>query len=266
MLPLIPVLLMDFLRADVATQQTRSTELAAALGAMGISPLRERPWRRQSGASEATTYFFEQRSPCGNYETAPLVRAWDDHEWQRARPRHPLSYIRIMFRNASRYRDWESSGTRIGAIRRAEKIELLTLVEGRPLRGEQNPAVDGPHVETDSFELAMALLALGISPAPGLRWTRRGPHRFRFMAADPLARFATAPLMLAWQTPDWWAANPEHPFAYLICAAANKRWLLEKIRGTAPVCVIKQANGLPAFLASDAGDDAQRAFFRQLKG
>lgn len=256
---------MPFIRADVPAQQTGSTELAAALGAMGIPMHRDRPWRRLEGASEAVTYFFDRASPCGNYDTARLVRAWDDHAWQRARPRHPLSYIRIFFRNLSRFRDWTSSGCRIGAIRRAEKVELISLTQDRPIRGEQNPEVPGSTVETSDLELAMALLAMGISPAPGHRWTRHGPHHFRFMAGDPLGRFSTAALALAWDYPQWWQANPEHPWAYLLCAAANKRWLLEKIRATAATVVMQQPNGLPAFLSAAAGDDAQRAFFRQLK-
>lgn len=256
---------MDYLRADAPAQQTGNTELAAALGSMSIPMLKERPWRRLSGVSEAVTFFFEQRSNCGSFQTEKMVKAWDDHEWQRNRPRHPLSYMRVFFRNWHRWRDHVDGGISIGAIRRAEKIELISLVEGRPIRGEQNPAVEGPAVETDDPELAMALLALGISPAPGSRWTRTAPHRFCFMAGDPLGRFQTAVLMLAWQHPGWWEQNPEHPFAYLICAAANKRWLRDKIRGAAPVVTMKTPRGLPAFLSSAADDDAQRIFFRELK-
>jgi hypothetical protein len=255
---------MDFLRSDTPAHQVGSTELAAALGTMGIPMLAERPWRRLSGDSEATTYFFEQKSACGQYQTKPLVRAWDDHQWQRGRPRHPLSYIRRFFQNRHRYLDWERGGISIGAIRRAEKIELITLIEGRPIRGDHNPIIDGPIVETDDLDLAMALLALGISPAPGHSW-RRETRRFRFMAADPLARFAAAPLSIAWQSPDWWQSNPEHPLAYISCAAANKRWLLDQIRGTAPIAVMKGPTGHPAFLSTAAGDDAQRKFFRALR-
>lgn len=255
---------MDYLRSDTPAHQVSSTELAAALAAMGIPMLRERPWQRLSGDSEATTFFFEKFSACGNYPTDQMVKAWDDHDWQRGRPRHPLSYIRRFFQNLHRYREWEAGHISIGAIRRAEKIELLTLIEGRPIRGEQNPHVDGPAIETDDLELAMALLALGISPAPGMKWNRTGPRRFLFMAGDPLARFQTGALTLAWRQADWWAKHPEHPFAYLMCAVANKRWLLEKIRTLAPIVTMKGPTGHPAFLSSAAGDEAQRRFFKAL--
>lgn len=250
---------MDFLTGS--PDRTEDTDLAAALTAIGIPLRRERPIKRLQGAREAVTYYFEHRSTCGAYETGEMVRRWDDHAWQQARPRHPLSYLRLMFRNHRRILEHERDGVKVGALRRAGKVELITLREGRPIRGEQNPPVSGPEILVVDSWLAAALLACGISPV-GSCWR---PGSYRFMHGSPCGGFLTGALALAWQDDTWHQRHPEHPFAYLICGAGNRAWLLQKIRGIEPTVCFLQRNGLPAFLHASADGEAQRRFFRHLK-
>lgn len=249
-----------------STKSTENTELAAALGAMDIRFCRDTPWKKMSGDRENVAYYLESSSQCGHYETGEMIQRWDDHDWQRNRPKHPLSYIRVFFRNRLRLRDYFFHGVPIGAIRRCGKIELITLQRGEPVHGEHNPAVPGAWMETQDRDLACALLAMGISPDPSKRWTRGGSDPvFRFMSGSPCGQFHTGELMLAWQDESWFVRHPEHPFSYVMCAAANRRWLVDKIRGIEPTVCFMQRNGLPAFLNAGADERTQKLFFKELK-
>ncbi|MES2923686.1 MAG: hypothetical protein V4819_19180 [Verrucomicrobiota bacterium] len=109
--------------------ETTNTKLAAALSAVGI-PLREEcPVRHITGVRGGDSYcfFFQEKSPCGDYITAELIRAWDDPVWHMKHPEHPFAYLKVGFDNAERLTDMIRSGTPIGCVTKGSKIGFLTL-------------------------------------------------------------------------------------------------------------------------------------------
>lgn len=107
--------------------QTTNTKLAAALCCVGI-PLKDPKVRIMTGdTGDRFCFFFEDRSPCGNYITAELILAWDDKEWHLRNPEHPFAYVKIAFQNMDRLNDYVKRGVPICAVKKGSKIAFLSL-------------------------------------------------------------------------------------------------------------------------------------------
>lgn len=77
------------------------TRLFAALVSLGIPPV-EGPTIYAGETADGTprqTWFLEKRSTCGKYDTAELVKAWNDQSWMEANPEHPLAYMKAFSMN-----------------------------------------------------------------------------------------------------------------------------------------------------------------------
>lgn len=108
--------------------ETTNTKLAAALCAVGIPLRKEVPVRLLTGdRGEQHCFFFQEKSPCGLYVTADLIKAWDDPVWHAQNPEHPFAYLKVAFQNQERLRDYIKSGTRIAAVAQGSKIAFLSL-------------------------------------------------------------------------------------------------------------------------------------------
>lgn len=110
------------------TLETTNTMLAAALAAVGI-PLRSPGGVRliTGDTGERHCFFFQEKSPCGNYDTVELIRAWDDPDWHLKNPEHPFAYLLVSFRNHQRLTDYIKRGRRIAAVRKGDKIAFLPI-------------------------------------------------------------------------------------------------------------------------------------------
>ncbi len=108
--------------------ETTNTKLAAALSAVGIPLNKTVPVRLLAGENGRThCFFFQEKSPCGDYITIDLMRAWDDKEWHRQNPEHPFAYLKVAFDNMERLTDYVRSGTPIGHVTKGKKIGFLSL-------------------------------------------------------------------------------------------------------------------------------------------
>ncbi len=254
---------MDYLTGSSA-QATSNTDVAAALGV--LVPMREdKRLEKTSGAVEQVTFYFEAQSECGQFQTVELIRAWDDKVWQRDRPRHPWSYLRVFFQNRHRLRDMRSKGVQLAATWREEKMELVT-VRG-DLRGQDkvpSPAPGTDAVETDSDDVAAALMAVGVPLWTSNPWRRGGANGivYRFHSVSPCGRMSAAALSLAWEQEDWWTEHREHPFAYPFCAARNHAFLTKLVKQKPPL-VVMMRQGLPCFLPANADPAVEGRFFRE---
>ena len=76
-------------------------------------------------------------------------------------------------------------------------------------------------------------------------------------------RFDTRRLMAAWGDDAWHLANPEHPFAYIKCAMANRAALIDKVKQDSPLACI-QRKGKMVLLPLDAPGHVEDLFLRQL--
>lgn len=108
--------------------ETSNTKLAAALCAVGIPLRKETPVRLMAGPRGDThCFFFEEKSPCGDYLTAELIKAWDSKEWHLRNPEHPFAYLKVAFENQERLTDYIKKGTRIATVTRGSKFGFLSL-------------------------------------------------------------------------------------------------------------------------------------------
>lgn len=249
---------------------TANTDVAAALAGLSIPLREEAPWKRTIGEVEQVSFFFEQRSACGNFETREMVRAWDDEDWQRARPQHPLTYQRVFFRNRHRFRDHFRRRVPIAAVWRRGKMEIVRV--GRSAldlaRSVEPPPQlpDGAQCcEVTDDSLAAALCAVGIPLDRARPWRFDAQSRpvFRFHPVSPDGSMRTAELILAFgdlAKDGWWSRHAEHPFAYVLCAAANHEWFVARVRESEPMVVLKRG-GVTGLLPAGANDGLQKVFF-----
>jgi hypothetical protein len=120
----------------LSSLETTNTKLAAALSAVGI-PLRKNvPVRLMTGVSRGDThcFFFEEQSPCGQFKTDELIKAWSDPEWHRQHPEHPFAYLKVSFDNMERLTDYIRKGTRTAAVTKGRKIAFLSLHAPDPVQ------------------------------------------------------------------------------------------------------------------------------------
>lgn len=110
---------------------TSNTVLAAALTAMGIPLHTEKPLSVATGdgiaASGRVTFYFEQRSLCGQYTTAELIAAWEDKDWHDKHPEHPFAYIKCAFQNYARLLDKVKKEVPLGIVRKHKKLAIVSL-------------------------------------------------------------------------------------------------------------------------------------------
>jgi hypothetical protein len=108
--------------------ETTNTKLAACLSACGI---RLRPGNEVKtlvgDRGDQTCFFFEEKSPCGDYDTAKLIAAWDDKEWHVKNPEHPFAYIKVAFDNWERFTDFIRHDVPIVAVAKGSKVAFLSL-------------------------------------------------------------------------------------------------------------------------------------------
>lgn len=114
--------------SETGSLETTNTMLAAALAAVGI------PLRNHNGVQlltgdfgERHCFFFEPKSPCGDYNTMELIKAWDDPSWHEKHPEHPFAYLLVAFRNHQRLTDYIKRGRRTAAVRKGAKIAFLPI-------------------------------------------------------------------------------------------------------------------------------------------
>jgi hypothetical protein len=84
---------------DTDPRRSDKTLCAAALLTLGISPAGREYFHATvemvRGALEwQTIWSFRQDSACGRFDTAAMLKAWDDALWLVNNPQHPLSIIR----------------------------------------------------------------------------------------------------------------------------------------------------------------------------
>ena len=108
--------------------ETTNTSLAASLCAIGIPLRKGNPCRLITGdRGDRHCYFFEAQSTCGLYRTVEMIRAWNDPEFHRKNPEHPLAYLKVAFENRSRLIDYIKRGTRIAAVEKGSKVAFIPL-------------------------------------------------------------------------------------------------------------------------------------------
>jgi hypothetical protein len=108
--------------------ETSNTKLAAALCAVGIPLRKETPVRLMAGdRGDSHCFFFQEQSPCGEYKTAELIKAWNDREWHLRNPEHPFAYLKVAFENHERLTDYVKKGSRIATVTRGSKFGFLSL-------------------------------------------------------------------------------------------------------------------------------------------
>lgn len=97
---------------DRHPRSSPNTQLAAALTALGI-PLDPHVGAQHfrekvapSNIKDTTVWTFAERSACGKYDSAEMVRCWHDEAWMKANPEHPLAYLRAAFRNRDKLLDY----------------------------------------------------------------------------------------------------------------------------------------------------------------
>jgi hypothetical protein len=258
---------MEFLHGP--STQTTNTDLAAALGTLGIPRDPVQPLQVLVGEIEQVAFFFGIGSPCGVYQTGHMIAAWDDSHWATSHPRHALAYMRSGLRNRSRLLEYAKGTTRIGISGRpGGRLEAVPVTHhvSRPASSSaQVPdAATTPRLQTDDLELAACLLACGIPLWRDMPIERRGTElSFFFHAASPCGQFHTRHLMLAWQDAHWHIAHPEHPFAYLSCAFENRRRLLREVKQKVPMVTFLRA-GYPQFLSLNADPKTESTFMAEL--
>lgn len=115
--------------------------------------------------------------------------------------------------------------------------------------------------------LAAALAALGIPfaeiPFVSTKSTKGEHFVFLFEGVSNCGQFKTADMLKAWESDGWHVENPEHPFAYIKAAFANREALLDKVKQAAPLVVIERA-GKFAILSANASPELQTAIFSKL--
>lgn len=259
---------MEFLHGTAS--QVTNTDLAAALGTLGIPRDLEQPLQVLTGEVERVAFFFGMTSPCGTYQTGAMIKAWDAPDLPRTHPRHALTYIRCALRNRQRLLEYAHGTARVGLAQRpGGQLEAITLQAGgldrpAPAAAYQPDASTTPRLQTDDLELAAALLACGVPLWRDLPIERNaGRIIFFFMPASPCGAFQTRPLMLAWENRRWHESNPEHPFAYVSCAIENRRRLMREIKQKSPLVVFLRA-GHPQFLSLNADAKTESLFMREL--
>jgi hypothetical protein len=109
---------------------TRNTQLFAALGALGIDPEETLcgEYRESIGGKtvSVTVWRLKERSKCGRYDTAEMIRAWNDPHFARTNPEHPLAYLRAGFGNYDEARRFIRERGPIAIKRRGKRVALIT--------------------------------------------------------------------------------------------------------------------------------------------
>jgi hypothetical protein len=76
--------------------ETDDLYLVAALLRMGVNLDPKMPFRTLEPAGSKVpkfVFYFQGRSGCRRFETAELIKRWDDTEWMQRHPEHPWSYL-----------------------------------------------------------------------------------------------------------------------------------------------------------------------------
>lgn len=121
---------------------------------------------------------------------------------------------------------------------------------------------------TTSLALAAALLSVGIPfnaelPFIKSRSVKGETYTFLFEGTSNCGTYSTSALLKAWDNPKFHEENPEHPFAFVKCAFANREALLDLTKqGTALVVV--ERNGKLAVLPENASAALQTQIFSKL--
>jgi hypothetical protein len=120
---------------ETGSLETTNTMLAAALAAVGIPLRKTNSVRIVTGDfGDRTCFFFEEKSPCGLYDTFELIRAWDDPDWHEKHPEHPFAYILVAFRNREKLNAYINKGIPTVAVKKGSKIAFLPLNASDPLQ------------------------------------------------------------------------------------------------------------------------------------
>lgn len=85
-----------FCAVHAAGRDTDDLYLAAALLRMKVDLDPRKPFQTFEPAGVKAprfVFYFQERSSCGQYLTAELVKVWDDVEWMDAHPEHPWCYL-----------------------------------------------------------------------------------------------------------------------------------------------------------------------------
>lgn len=113
---------------NLSPLETANTKLAAALCAVGIPLRKETPVRLMAGGrGDSHCFFFQPHSPCGNYNTVELIKAWDDKAWHLRHPEHPFAFLKVAFDNQERLRDYILRGERIAIVEKGSKFGFLSV-------------------------------------------------------------------------------------------------------------------------------------------
>ncbi|MEO5712163.1 MAG: hypothetical protein ABIT37_01635 [Luteolibacter sp.] len=120
-----------------ASLETTNTKLAGCLSSCGIKLRKGNEFMQLMGdRGEQTCWFFEEKSPCGQYDTSALIAAWDDKEWHEKNPEHPFAYMKVAFDNAERLTDFARRSIPTVAVAKGKKVAYLSLNASDSLQKE----------------------------------------------------------------------------------------------------------------------------------
>jgi len=128
------------------------------------------------------------------------------------------------------------------------------------------------HLSTESTTntgLAAALTAIGIplSHQPIAQIAGDGIKGERtiwfFEPASLCGKHATKDMIAAWNDEAWHMKNPEHPFAYIKCALANREKLVDKVKHNIALACVKR-RGKIALIPMNASPQEQDMYLRNI--
>ncbi|MDR3406381.1 MAG: hypothetical protein P4L99_28105 [Chthoniobacter sp.] len=109
---------------------TRNTILFAALTALGIPPEVELcgEYVETVGGrpKAATVWRLAEQSIDGRFKTGEMIKHWNDPDFAKKHPEHPLAYIQCAFNNRERAVDFLKDQGPIVMKRRGNKIGFIT--------------------------------------------------------------------------------------------------------------------------------------------
>jgi hypothetical protein len=124
------------------------------------------------------------------------------------------------------------------------------------------------YYQTNDINLASALLALGIPPAPEPFTKHRSIksdniiYTFYFQEVSNCGNYKTGEMIKMWDDAELYE-NSDHPLAYMRCLIHNREGLLDVINKAVEMIVV-QKNGKIAVISKNASDDLKKQIISQL--
>lgn len=122
----------NFVTGHVLGEGNASNDmLVAALAALGIEPDASKVSSMVVGdgikGEGNLTYYFAERSSCGQYATHEMIKAWEDDDWHAKNPEHPFAYIKCALLNLAEIQERNRKDIPLAKIRQGKKFALIGL-------------------------------------------------------------------------------------------------------------------------------------------